>query len=117
MTKEEKNISAISSFLNANELLNTNSPLVMFQGLVRYSPLNIADITKVQIAIDTFGYGNIEIYETETIDINKVHTGFMPMYNDFSFSEENKTLTIKGQAHHTKGGGNYEVNIAVRNVL
>lgn len=117
MSKQIENCIAISNFINSNKLLNPNKNLVIFEGLVSYFPLNIADITKVQIAIDTYGYGNIEIYQTETIDVNKVHIGFNPAFNDFIFSDKNKTLTIKGKAHLTKGGGSYEVKIAVRNIL
>ncbi len=111
MTDEMSNIGAIRDFLSHNGLLRNPGCIAEVRSFIRYTPANINDISTLQIKVDTFNYGEIEILETDKIDVNIVHTGFIPRFNEYQFDEQSNTLTIKGKAHISKGGKQYIVSI------
>ena len=74
---------------------------------MEYVELSICDVTKVQMQLDSYYYGNIEVYETEKIDLDMVHTGFSVPYVIYQLSKQ--TLIIKGIANPTKCGKDYTV--------
>lgn len=98
----------INAFLEENGIRKT-SQVIKFKAIVEYVELAICDVTKVQMQLDNYYYGNIEVYETEKIDLDMVHTGFSVPYVTYQLS--NQTLIIKGTANPTKGGKNYTVRI------
>jgi hypothetical protein len=98
----------INSFLEANGIKKT-SQVVEFMSIVEYVELSISDVTKVQMQLDNYYFGKIELYETYKIDISKVHTGFAVPYMEYQL--ENQTLVIKGTASPAKGGVAYTVRI------
>ena len=55
----------------------------------------IVEITTIHIPISGYNYGCIEIINKGNIDSNKIHTGFNPQYQAYTFSNKNNTLTIK----------------------
>ena len=103
-----KKMQIFSGFLEANKIEKT-SQLVIFNAVVEYVELSICDVTKVQMKLDSFYYGDIEVYPTEKIDISIVHTGFSVPFNEYQL--DNQTLVIKGTASPAKGGMDYTVRI------
>ena len=109
MEQEEiKKIQIINDFLEVNKIEKT-SKIAIFNAIVEYVEMSICDVTKVHLKLDNICFGNIDVFETERIDINKVHTGFSLPYNEYQLS--NQTLLIKGTANSAKGGENYTVKI------
>lgn len=108
---EIENACIIGSFLEDNNLKKGNSMIAKFRAFVEYSPLKIHDLTNVMIKKDTFGYGEIDIEETDIISLKKVHTNFKPRLNEYYYSSCDNALTIKGIAHISKGGKPYIVTI------
>lgn len=84
------------SFLEINKIPKTGS-IAQFRAIVEYEEFAIRDITKVYIKLDSYYYGDIEVYETDKIDMSVLHTGFSVPYNDYQI--ENLTLVIKGTAN------------------
>lgn len=105
---EMKKMQIFSSFLEANKIEKTN-PIVIFKAVVEYVELSICDVTKVQMKLDSFYYGDIDVYPTAKIDINNVHTGFSVPFNEYQL--DNQTLVIKGAASPAKGSKDYTVRI------
>ena len=98
----------ISRFLDANDV-DRSEQLTEFKAIVEYVELSIQDVTKVQMRLDNYYWGNIEVFETKKIDMGKVHTGFSVPFCDYEL--DNQTLIIKGKANPAKGGKNYTVRI------
>lgn len=98
----------VSSFLEINKISKTGS-IAQFRAIVEYEEFAIRDITKVFIKLDSYYYGDIEVYETDKIDMSILHTGFSVLYNDYHI--ENVTLVIKGTANIAKGGKDYTIKI------
>ena len=98
----------IDSFLAVNGIEKSNQ-VIEFMSIVEYVELSICDVTKVHILLDNYYFGNIELYETKKIDIDKVHTGFSVPFVEYLL--ENQTLVIKGTASPSKGGEAYTVRI------
>lgn len=98
----------INEFLDNNSI-SKDSQMAEFEAIVEYLPVSIRDVTKVRVLLDNMDYGNIEVFPTKRIDINKVHTGFSVLFCDYQL--ENSTLIIKGIAHPTKGGKRYTIHI------
>lgn len=108
---EIENACVIGSFLEDNNLKKGNSMIAKFRAIVGYSPLKIHDLTNVMIKKDTFGYGEIDIEETDIISLDKVHTNFKPGFSEYNYNSCDNTLTIKGIANISKGGKPYIVTI------
>lgn len=109
MTQEEiEKINAINRFLDVNGIVKF-CQIVEFRAFVDYVENSISDITKVQIKLDSFHFGDVEVYPTDRIDISVLHTGFSEPFNDYKL--DNQTLVIKGTASPAKGGKNYTVRI------
>ena len=103
-----KKMQIFSSFLEVSRIEKT-SQIVIFKAVVEYVELSICDVTKVQMKLDSFYYGDIEVYPTEKIDSSIVHTGFSVPFNEYQL--DNQTLIIKGIASPAKGGKDYTVRI------
>lgn len=109
MTQEElEKINAINRFLDVNRVIKS-CQIVEFQAIVEYLEHSIIDVTKVQIKLDNFHFGDVEVYPTDRIDITLLHTGFSEPFNEYNL--DNQTLVIKGTASPAKGGENYTVKI------
>lgn len=98
----------INDFLAANKIKKERQ-VIEFLSIVEYVELSISDVTKVHMLLDNYYFGNIELYETEKIDTNCVHTGFAVPYMEYQL--DNQTLVIKGTASQAKGGKPYTVRI------
>lgn len=109
--EKRNNYSAIAAFIQSNKI-KSKSLLLTIEATVEYPSKSIISNTTVQIAIDTIGYGNIEIVNTESISSNRVHTGFSPKYQNYSYDKENNILRVQGESD--KMGGKYEVLIYPR---
>lgn len=109
MKQEEMDkLQIISRFLEVNNI-DKSSQVTEFKAIVEYVEYSIQDVTKVQMKLDNYYYGNIEVYSTDRIDMNVVHTGFSVPFNEYIL--DNRTLMIKGKASPAKGGKNYTVRI------
>ena len=104
----------IDSFLAVNGIEKLNQ-VIEFMSIVEYVELSICDVTKVHMLLDNYYFGNIELYETEKIDIGKVHTGFSVPFVEYQL--DNQTLVIKGTASPAKGGKDYTVKITPTNKI
>lgn len=98
----------ISHFLEINGIDHSET-IASFNAFVEYVTRDISDNTIVMMKLDNMQYGDIEIMETTSIDLKKMHTGFKVEYNDYYLSD--KTLIIKGVAHPSKGGMQFIVKI------
>lgn len=106
--EEMEKIQIISNFVDANNI-SKERQVVEFSAIVEYVELSIRDVTKVQMKLDNYNYGNIEVYETGKISMTVVHTGFTVRYCEYQL--DNQTLIIKGKASPAKGGKPYTVRI------
>lgn len=106
--EQRNSISAIGKFKQANKL-TSKSLLLKFEATVEYPFQSITSNTTVQIALDTIKYGNIDIVDTESISSDKVHTGFSPKFQNYSYDNKNNILRIQGES--AKMGGSYAVLI------
>lgn len=112
MEQEEfDKLKIIEDFLETNSI-RKNSQVIEFEAIVEYVEFSICDVTKIQMKLDNFYWGNIEIYPTDKIDMSKVHTGLSVPY--LRYELENKTLVIKGTASPEKGGKDFTVKITPR---
>ncbi len=101
-------VQIIDEFIEIN-CISRESPVADFNAIVEYVGYSISDVTRIMLKLDTYNYGDIEVFPTNRIDINKVHTGFTVRFCEYSL--ENQTLVIKGIAHPSKGGKSYAVRI------
>lgn len=106
--EEMEKVQIISSFVDVNNISKSRQ-VVEFRAIVEYVELSIRDVTKVQMKLDNYYYGNIEVYETEKISMAVVHTGFSVPFCQYQL--DNQTLIIKGKASPAKGGKPYTVRI------
>lgn len=112
MEQEEfDKLKIIEDFLESNSI-RKNSQVIEFEAIVEYVEFLIRDVTKIQMKLDNFYWGNIEIYPTDKIDMYKVHTGLSVPYHNYEL--ENQTLVIKGTASPEKGGKDFTVKITPR---
>ncbi|MBR4793754.1 MAG: hypothetical protein IK038_08845 [Bacteroidaceae bacterium] len=98
----------ISDFIDNNKI-SKDLQIAVFDAIVEYHPYSIRDVTKVHVKLDNMNYGDIEVYPTERIDIQKLHTGFRVPFCDYQLDD--LTLIIKGKANPAKGGKEYTVCI------
>ena len=98
----------ISDFLEVNAI-DKSRQVTEFKAIVEYVEYSIQDVTKVQMKLDNFYWGDIEVFETDKIDLRVVHTGFSVRFNYYQL--DNQTLIIRGKASPAKGGKNYTVRI------
>ena len=103
-----ENSQVISRFVDANKI-EVDGTIVQFRAVVEYLELAICDVTTVQVKLDSFRYGDIEVFGTPRIDMRILHTGFSAPYNEYQL--ENLTLVVKGTASIAKGGKEYSVRI------
>lgn len=71
----------------------------------------ISSVAKLQISTDTFQYGDIEIIGDD-FDSFKIHTGFTPRLNEYTYDKDNYALIIKGESFNRNLiNGKYHVTI------
>lgn len=108
MNESSDKLQVISRFLDINGI-GCSETIVSFDAFVEYVTRDVSDITTVMMKLDNMQYGDIEIMETNVINLKIMHTGFKVEYNDYYLA--GKTLIIKGVAHPSKGGMQFAVKI------
>lgn len=101
----------IEDFLKYNSI-RKNSQVIEFDAIVEYVESSICDVTRIQMKLDNFYWGNIEVYPTNKIDMKKVHTGLYVPYHKYEL--QNQTLVIRGTSSPEKGGKDFTVKITPR---